>query len=177
DPSPRADVSHEAHEEDDRRGDRAPLPRHARDAGEVARPVRRRRQALLPGEGHGLPRRDGGPWPLREAVPRLRDAGAEDRLRRQRIELLPEVPDRRQAPRRPRPLAAPAGRLAQDAGGAGGAQGRPDSSRAIKSRATSKKRKESREEEAWRRQSRRRPGGPPPGRSFRIPTSTRAGSK
>ncbi len=53
----------------------------------------------------------------------LRLAGAEDRLCRQRVELLRHLPDRRQAPGRPRTLAAPQRRLAEDPGGTGGEEG------------------------------------------------------
>ena len=48
--------------------------------------------------------------------------GAADRLRGERVELLRDVPDRRQAARRPRALATAARRLAEDAGRAGGTQ-------------------------------------------------------
>ena len=62
----------------------------------------------FPGEGHGVPRGDGGARPLRQAVPRLRRAGAAHRLRRERGELLRDLPDRRQAAGRPRAVAAAA---------------------------------------------------------------------
>ncbi len=59
-----------------------------------------------------------------KALPRLRLPGAADRLRRQRDELLPRLPDGRPAPRRPVPLAPPQGGLAEESRGAGGVEGR-----------------------------------------------------
>src|SRR5262249_18222011 len=74
-------------------------------------------------EGHGVPRRDGSPWAVRKTLSRLRHAGAADRVRRERGELLPVLPDRRKAARRPGAVAASPGRLAPHARGAPGAQG------------------------------------------------------
>ena len=56
--------------------------------------------------------------------PRLRRAGSAHPLRRQRDQLLRALPDRRQAPRRPRAVAAAEGRLAADARGARSADAR-----------------------------------------------------
>ena len=64
-------------------------------------------------EGDRVPRRDGGARPLQAAVPGLRHAGAADRLRRQRVQLLRALPDRRPAARRPLAVAAAEGRLAR----------------------------------------------------------------
>ena len=54
----------------------------------------------------------GGPRSVRRAVSRLRRPRPADPLRRQRDELLPEMPDRRPHPRRPLALAIAEGRLA-----------------------------------------------------------------
>src|SRR5215212_4887663 len=67
----------------------------------------------VPGESHGLSRGDGRARPVREAVSALCDAGAADRARRARGELLPDVPDRRAPARGPRLIEAPEGRLAE----------------------------------------------------------------
>jgi formamidopyrimidine-DNA glycosylase len=68
------------------------------------------------------PRR-GGARPLRPALPGLRHGGAAHRLRRERDELLPALPDRRQAARRPLAVAAAQGRLAAVDRGVGGIAG------------------------------------------------------
>src|SRR5688572_3082983 len=49
----------------------------------------------VPGEGHGVSRRYGGPRAVRQTLPRLWLARATHRLRRQRGELLRQLPDRR----------------------------------------------------------------------------------
>src|SRR5205085_42175 len=72
-------------------------------------------------EGDGLPRGHGRPRALEAAVSRVRLAGAADRPRRPRDELLRALPDGRQAPRRSRPLEAPQAGLAEDARRARGA--------------------------------------------------------
>ncbi len=54
----------------------------------------------VPGEGHRVPAGDGRARPVRQALPGLRRAGAAHRLRRQRDQLLPALPDRRQDPGR-----------------------------------------------------------------------------
>ena len=71
----------------------------------------------FPEKGDRLPPRDGGARPLPAAVPALRRAGAADRVRAQRGELLRRVPDRRQAARRSRAISAVARGLAADARG------------------------------------------------------------
>src|SRR5262249_42282653 len=73
----------------------------ARMGGAAARPDR----IGVPGEGDRLPRRDGGPRTLRQALPRVRSAGPAHRLRRERNQLLRALPDRRTDPRRPRAVA------------------------------------------------------------------------
>src|SRR5206468_2876900 len=70
---------------------------------------------------------DGGPRALRPALPRVRRAGAADRLRGKRGELLPHVPDRWEAPGGPIPLPPVQARLAADAPGAGRAADRASS--------------------------------------------------
>src|SRR5947209_1954436 len=78
----------------------------------------------LPREGHGLPRGDGRAWPIRQAVPRLRLARAANRVRRERIELLRDLPDGRETSGRSRAVTALEGGLAEDARGAGGEEGK-----------------------------------------------------
>jgi hypothetical protein len=73
--------------------------------------------------------RDGGARALQPALPGVRHAGAADRLRREREQLLSHLPDRRQAARRPRPLAAPQGRLAEDSRGARSEEARMNEAR------------------------------------------------
>ena len=65
------------------------------------------------GEGHRLSRPHGRPWPIQAAVPGLRRAGAAHRLRRERVQLLREMPDRGPPARRPLAVAAAQGRLAE----------------------------------------------------------------
>ena len=76
----------------------------------------------LPDEGHRLPPRNGRPRPLRPTLSRLRLARPAHRPRRERIQLLRHVPDRRQGPRRPRAVAAVEGRLAPHDRGMGSHQ-------------------------------------------------------
>ena len=83
-----------------------------RHAAALDRPLQRRSPPGLPGEGHRLPPRDGRARPLRPALPALRLAGTAHPFRRQRNELLPHLPDRRQGPRRPQPLPPARRRLA-----------------------------------------------------------------
>ena len=64
-------------------------------------------------KGDRLSRSDGGPRAVSPAVPGLRRPGAADRLRRQRVQLLREVPDRRPFARRSVAVAAAQGRLAE----------------------------------------------------------------
>src|SRR5205823_3279497 len=68
----------------------------------------------IPGQSHGVSRRDGGARPFRKTLPWLRHRGAADCPRRARSQLLPVVPDRGTAPRRPLVVEAPEGRLAED---------------------------------------------------------------
>src|SRR5256885_601039 len=75
--------------------------------------------APAPAEGHRVPRRHGRARPFRQTVSRLRLAGAADHLRRERDELLPALPDRRQGPRRSLALAPAERRLATLDRGAG----------------------------------------------------------
>ncbi len=67
----------------------------------------------VPEQGHGVSRRDGRARALRLAVPRVRYESAAHPLCRQRDELLPALPDRRQAARRPLVVAAAEARLAE----------------------------------------------------------------
>ncbi len=69
----------------------------------------------LPREGHRLPPGDGRPRPLPAAVPALRVTYPAHPLRRQRDQLLPRLPDRRQSPRRPLALPPARRRLATHA--------------------------------------------------------------
>ena len=68
-------------------------------------------------EGDGVPRGDGRARPLQAAVPGVRKAGAADRLRVERVQLLRGVPDQRPAARRPLAVAPAEGRLASTARG------------------------------------------------------------
>ncbi len=84
----------------------------ANDASRVDRSTARADRRRFSREGDGLSCRDGGPRPLQEAVSRLRCAGPADRLRRQRVQLLRPVPDRRPRPGRSIVVALAEGRLA-----------------------------------------------------------------
>src|SRR4029077_19122761 len=53
-----------------------------------------------------------GPWEIRQAVSRLRNARPAHRLRGERVQLLRALPERRRHPRRPRTVAPPAQKLA-----------------------------------------------------------------
>src|SRR5713226_7052930 len=88
----------------------------------MGRSAARGGQRQVSGKGHGLPRRDGGAWQVRATVPALRDEGAADPVRVERDELLPAVPDRRQAAGGSGALAIAARRLAANAGGIRSAQ-------------------------------------------------------
>ena len=70
----------------------------------------------LSGEGDGVSPGDGGAWAVQFAVSALRREGAADSLRRQRDQLLREVPDRRKGAGRPQPFAAAGVGLAADPG-------------------------------------------------------------
>jgi hypothetical protein len=58
-------------------------------------------RSRLPRQGNRVPRAHGGARPLRQALPRVRLAGAAHRVRGERIELLRALPDGRKAARRP----------------------------------------------------------------------------
>src|SRR5206468_1539376 len=75
----------------------------------------------IPREGDRLPGRDGGPRTLSPALPFVRDRRATHRLRRERDQLLPALPDGRADPLRSEPLAPPQGGLAANGCGARGA--------------------------------------------------------
>ncbi len=75
-------------------------------------PARRGHRRGLPRQGHRVPPGVRHPRPVRGAVPGLRHPDPAHPLRRQRDQLLPPLPDRRQAPRRPEPVTAAEGRLA-----------------------------------------------------------------
>ena len=63
--------------------------------------LRRRMRGSLPREGHRLPPGHGRPRPFRGALPGLRDPDPAYRVRSQRDQLLPALPDRGEDPRRP----------------------------------------------------------------------------
>src|SRR5438105_3982233 len=98
----------------------------AKIPGQPGCPARMDRSAARRGgrrcsrKGHRLPRGDGGPRALPHALPGLRDRGAAHRLRRERDQLLPALPDGGADPLRPQPLSPPQGRLAPHRGGARG---------------------------------------------------------
>src|SRR5258706_14407353 len=69
---------------------------------------------------HGVSRRDGGARQISQALSSVRRAGAAHRLRRQRNQLLREMPNRRQAPGGSFPVAFAQRRLATEFGRAGG---------------------------------------------------------
>ena len=64
-------------------------------------------------EGHRLSRPHGRARAIQAAVPGLRRAGAAHRVRRERVQLLREMPDRRAPARRSLAVAAAQGRLAE----------------------------------------------------------------
>src|SRR5437879_13791529 len=64
------------------------------------------------GESHRLSRRHGGARAISQALPGVRLAGAAHRVRGERDQLLRALPDWRQDPRRPRPLAPAQSELA-----------------------------------------------------------------
>ena len=81
-------------------------------ASSVDRTSAARSQGRVSGESHGFPRRDGGPRPLQAAVSGLRNAGAANRVRRQRVQLLRSLPDGRPSARRSCDVASARRRLA-----------------------------------------------------------------
>src|SRR5467141_2641741 len=72
----------------------------------------RRSGRRFPGEGHGVPQGDGGARQIQGALPRLRLARSAHPLRGQRGELLRDLSDGRQGPRRSLVVAPAEGRLA-----------------------------------------------------------------
>ena len=97
DSAPRAAVAGDAHvaarATTTSRGSSRPRGRRSRTWTER---LRARGGQEFPGEGDGVPRGNGGARPIRQAVSRVRNAGAAHPLRRQRDELLRALPDGRQ---------------------------------------------------------------------------------
>ncbi len=112
DPPPRQALARAADAEADGRAGAEALRGDAGGADRVDRAPSRGRGRRVPRKGHRLPARDGGAREIQEAVPRLRHVGPAHRLRRQRDQLLPALPDGRQAALRPQPRAPAARRLA-----------------------------------------------------------------
>ena len=79
----------------------------------------RRGGGRFPGEGHRVPRRDGGPRPLRQPCPVCGAPVQRIVYARNETNYCAAVPDRRPAARRSRALAAAEGGLAEDARGDG----------------------------------------------------------
>ena len=78
--------------------------------------------SAFPEKGHRLPPLDGRPRPLPATVRALRHENSAHPLRVERDQLLPTMPDRRKAPRRPLALAPVAQRLASHGRGTGKSQ-------------------------------------------------------
>ena len=95
-----------------------------RISDQVARRSHRRDRRALSRKGHRVSRRHGGPWPLRQAVPGVRHRDSADPVRVERSELLPDVPDGREAAGRSRFVAVVEERLAEVAGRARAVQER-----------------------------------------------------
>ena len=91
---------------------RAALRRDARRPHRMDRAPARRGRRRIPGEGDRVPPGDGRPRQIRPALPGLRRAGAAHRVRRERMQLLRALPERRRDPGRPRAVAAAAQELA-----------------------------------------------------------------
>src|SRR5690606_21773572 len=105
----------------DGRGGRPPPRGRGPVAERLDRAPPRGGRGRVADEGDRLPRGHGRPREVQAAVPPPRRTGAADRLLGERGQLLPGVPDRGPDPGRPVALPDPQGRLAEDAGGAGGA--------------------------------------------------------
>src|ERR1017187_8744629 len=105
-----------------RRGGRPSPRRDEKDASRLDRAAAPGRRREVPREGDCLPAGDGRTWQAWQPMPRLRDARPAHRLCRQRDELLPGVPDARQAPGGPLSFAPPPRRLAEEPRGDGGAE-------------------------------------------------------
>jgi formamidopyrimidine-DNA glycosylase len=73
----------------------------------------RRETRRISGEGHRLPRRNGGARPIPQTLPRLRRAGAADQICGERGELLRGVPDRGKGPGGSRDVPTAEGGLAE----------------------------------------------------------------
>ncbi len=106
DPASREALARQAHAAAVGRGDRSSPFRDPGGSDGVDGAARRRGGGGLPGEGDRVPGGDGRPRQVRKAVPRLRHEGPADRVRRERGELLPDLPDRRKAACGPRAVAA-----------------------------------------------------------------------
>src|SRR5437899_7471390 len=112
-PPPRAPpVAAPSHRPDHARGERAAVPRRAAHLEQLDGAPACRNRRGVPGEGDGVPGRDGRARPVPPAVPRVRIAGAAYPLRRERGELLCHLPDGRPAARGPIPVADPEAGLA-----------------------------------------------------------------
>src|SRR5439155_4015389 len=123
-PPPGPSLARQADAPTRRRRDRTPARGDAGDAPRVDRTPARGGRRRLPGKGDRLPRRDGRPRALPQAVSRLRLTRAAHRLWRERDQLLRALPDGRRAAGGPLALAAPQGRLAAEPRGDGdGARG------------------------------------------------------
>src|SRR5207247_9054476 len=109
-----------SHQPDSARGERATVPRRAGHLDQLDGAPACRNRRGVPGERDGVPGRDGRAWPVPQAVPRMRIAGATYPLRRKRGELLCHLPDGRPAARGPIPVASPEAGLATLARGVGG---------------------------------------------------------
>ena len=95
------------------------LPSQSRHADRMDQAVTAGGGGPVAGEGDRLSRRAWRSTDAMEALPRLRDPGPADQVRRQRDQLLPDVPDRGTAPGRPGVESLVKGGLAALAGGAG----------------------------------------------------------
>src|SRR3989475_1716705 len=125
DPASSAAVAGEADARALRRRDEAPLRGHARDARRLDRAPAPRGRRRVPRGRDGVPPRDGRARPLPPAVSRLRRARAAYRVRGERDQLLPALPDRRPAARRSRALAPAQAGLAAYPRRAGAPRGGP----------------------------------------------------
>src|SRR6266403_4860152 len=125
DPASGAAVAGEADARAHRRRGQAPVRGDACDAHRLDRAPAPRGRRRLPRGRDRLPPRHGRARPLPPAVPRLRRARAAHRVRGERDQLLPALPDRRPAARRSRTLAPAQAGLAAHARRAGAPRGRP----------------------------------------------------
>ena len=93
DPARRPPVAARADALAQRRGGRAPARGGARHAHGLDRAPAGRGRRRVPREGDGVPRGDGRARTVPASVSRVRQPGAADRVRRQRVQLLRAVPD------------------------------------------------------------------------------------